>query len=537
MKYFLGRVRTAVLLGVGLDLAVAAGSVQAAGPGIPSLTFTAAELFKPLSTFKSPAGTSWGNGTLFRGYLVLGIDVKEDSAGLQFWDISNPRKPVMVSEKNDGETHRLREIQGYSFSAAYGPDYVVIPSHAGIEIWDFTDIRNLKPVSRLAMSQGGGAGIYNGIISAFWQPPYIYCGGMNTGIYVVDARDPKALRQVKKIPNSTVDGKLVGGVFAVGNLLIVTTMQDVASIGAISSFDISDPANPVLLDSYKGTSLDEGGYTSYLNGNRVWCQGTSGYLQVFDVSDPNDIKHVGPSLDKEERGGYGMIQDGFAHAGMSNRYAKYDIRGAQPKEVGAYGVLGDNDWVISLGNMVFVGDDDGPESQGALLPHQAAPDKAGPLVNMAIPKQGAVNQPLSTRVGFSFTDNVDFATVAAGSFIVRKAGGTPLPGKYSTMAGASIVNFTPDALLSANTTYEVLLPAGGIKDLAGNGIPRDTLFLFSTGASVALRPGSPGAVVPAASGPVDPTDIRNLLGRWLDKRHRKPAAVPGVYSRPPSKVP
>ena len=67
-------------------------------------------------------------------------------------------------------------------------------------------------------------GIYTGVISAFWQPPYINCGSMNSGLFVVDAADPKAPKLVKQISNSSVNGKLVGGVFAVGNILYVTTM-------------------------------------------------------------------------------------------------------------------------------------------------------------------------------------------------------------------------------------------------------------------------------------------------------------------------
>ncbi|MDQ3003529.1 MAG: Ig-like domain-containing protein [Fibrobacterota bacterium] len=500
------------------------------GPGIPSLTYTTAELFKPLATFHSPAGTSWGNGTLFRGYLVLGIDVKEDSAGLQFWDISDPRQPKLVHQKYDSESKRLREIQGFSFTSSYGPDYVAIPSHAGIEIWDFTDIRNPKSVSALAMSKGGGAGIYNGIISAFWQPPYIYCGGMNTGLYVVDARDPKAPKLVKQVSNSTVNGKLVGGVFAVGNILYVTTMQDAASGGAISTFDLADPANPILMDSYVGVLSSDGGYTSYLNGNRIYGQGTTGYLQVFDVSDPFEIKRVGQSPQKTERGGYGMIQDGFAHAGMSDTYVKYDVTGSLPVEVGRCAVPGDNDWTLTLGNLVFIGDDDGPASTGILAPHQTAPDKQGPVVNMAYPRPGAVDQPLSTRVGFTFTDNVDFGSVLPTTFIVRPVGGSPLSGKYATMAGASVVNFTPDVPLLANTTYEVRLPAGGLKDLAGNGIPRDTLIRFTTGSTSAL---SPVGLRKAKLG-VE-AEIRNILGRWIGPARRLHAHGPAP--RPVSESP
>src|SRR6185295_7769476 len=136
-------------------LALVAVGGAGAGPGFPALTFTASELFKPIATIHAPAGTSWGAGAMCRGYLVLGIDINEDSSGLQFWDISNPRSPKLAAQKYDAESHKLREIQGYSFTTAYGGDYVAIPSHTGMEVWDFTDIKNAHRISAIKLAQGG----------------------------------------------------------------------------------------------------------------------------------------------------------------------------------------------------------------------------------------------------------------------------------------------------------------------------------------------------------------------------------------------
>jgi hypothetical protein len=45
----------------------------------------------------------------------------------------------------------------------------------------------------------------------------------------------------------------------------------------------------------------------------------------------------------------------------------------------------------------------------------------------------------------------------------------------------SILNFDPDEDLLPNTTYEVVLPAGGVKDLVGNGIAAEFKSTFTTG--------------------------------------------------------
>jgi hypothetical protein len=68
--------------------------------------------------------------------------------------------------------------------------------------------------------------------------------------------------------------------------------------------------------------------------------------------------------------------------------------------------------------------------------------------------------------------------VSAASFIVRPVGGQPLAGKYGLRM--SVVNFDPDEDLMPGTTYEVILPKGGIADLAGNTIATELKSTFST---------------------------------------------------------
>jgi hypothetical protein len=79
---------------------------------------------------------------------------------------------------------------------------------------------------------------------------------------------------------------------------------------------------------------------------------------------------------------------------------------------------------------------------------------------------------------------VDVQTLKTQTFIVRPVGGEPLPGRYSSQF--NIVNFAPSAPLLANTTYEVVIPAGGIKDYAGNPTGETFTSRFSTGISISL---------------------------------------------------
>ena len=65
-----------------------------------------------------------------------------------------------------------------------------------------------------------------------------------------------------------------------------------------------------------------------------------------------------------------------------------------------------------------------------------------------------------------------------GSFIVRPMGGQPLAGRWGLRMG--VVNFDPDEPLKAATTYEVVLPQGGVKGLVGNALAQEFKSTFTT---------------------------------------------------------
>ncbi len=64
------------------------------------------------------------------------------------------------------------------------------------------------------------------------------------------------------------------------------------------------------------------------------------------------------------------------------------------------------------------------------------------------------------------------------TFIVRPLGGSALEGTFSVTM--SVLNFEPAENFEPQTTYEVVLPAGGIKDYVGNGVAEEFRSTFST---------------------------------------------------------
>src|SRR5207248_7336926 len=104
-------------------------------------------------------------------------------------------------------------------------------------------------------------------------------------------------------------------------------------------------------------------------------------------------------------------------------------------------------------------------------------------------------QAVSSRVGFIMSDQIDITSLTINSFIVRPVGGSAVAGTYSTQMG--MINFAPDQPFSANTTYEVILPSGGIRDVVGNGLAQSFSSHFSTGTAIDSGGGD-----------------TNLLARW-----------------------
>jgi YVTN family beta-propeller protein len=451
---------------------------DAAGPGLPNLTYSSAEVFKPLSIIKNAvAGSARGEGTvqMLEGYLFVpfGKDSGLAGGGFAFYDISNPRAPVKVSQT---DVTALREPHGFGFSTSFGGHIGVMQTISGIQFWDFAN--PLAPVLLKSLVLPGIAesDYALGAWWVFWQAPYVYVGGSGNGLYIIDARDPRNPVHLKTIPTSTWGGFRVGPTFAVGNLLVMTSMDQ----GGLVTMDISDPANPRLLAA---TATTAGQYSGIVNGERIVTAGTDNRLHVYDISNPATITQTVQSADIGGKGGYVSIQDGFAHAGFSAKYAKVNLSTGAIVGTGTSGIAGrDEDFGTVIGNLVLVGNDHTEGS--ALMPHQTTPDTTGPSVNMVSPKNNALGQASTSRVGITLTDQVDLRSVNGSTFIVRPVGGAALPGKYSGQSG--VLNFWPDQPLAAGVTYEVVVPAGGLRDDAGNTVPTAFSSRFTVAGSAAI---------------------------------------------------
>jgi hypothetical protein len=386
------------------------------GPGLANLSYGSNEVFKPIAILNSDvSGSARGHGTvqMVNGYLFVpfGRDSGASGGGFSFYDMSNPRAPVRVSQTN---VTALREPHGFGFSNSYPGRYVVMQSISGIQFWDITNERAPTLLRDMVLPGIAESDYALGAWWVFWQAPYVYVGGSGNGIYVVDATDPRNPTLVRQVPTSSWGGFRVGPVFAVGNLLIGTHNEG----SGIVSLDIGNPRDPRVIAS---TTASGAHYGTIVNGDRVITAGLDNRLRVHDISDPRVFPQLVQSPDTGGRGGYVSTQRGFAHAGFSNKYAKIDLATGAIAGTGTSNIANrDEDFGTVFGNLVLVGNDHGNGS--ALMPHQSAPITGAPVVNMVSPKNNATNQPVTSRIGITLTDQIDLRTVSTASFIVRPVG-------------------------------------------------------------------------------------------------------------------
>ncbi len=295
------------------------------------------------------------------------------------------------------------------------------------------------------------------------------------------------------------DHGVAGTSILIGNLLFV--ISDGSMLGVLA-YDIgpvfeTPPQPPALLDKFTGPV---GGYIGAVWENYLVMAGGDDHDQVFviDYDDPTDLRLVATvnvrgdlALNAGSNVPYVQTQDQY----VFTRRHKIDMETLSTvlelDEVGnnrpAGSVSGQIDvsqYNMPLGNLLITGGYSSAGRDGlGVWCHQAAPDTRAPYVGYHIPRPGQTNFPRGAPISLIIAETLESYTIINGeTVIVRPIGGAPVVA-WTSFSHDGVLTITPKQYLAANTTYEVIIPAGGIKDAAGNGIDGYT-FTFSTGGSV-----------------------------------------------------
>jgi len=451
--------RSSSILPLLLFLASAASPLQAQEPRFfPQETQVAGDIF---------ANHMWGGNqrvsrvAYHNGFLYT--STQNFTPRVRVWDIEDPRNPTM-----------LHEFPSVNSGHQYGILDNRIDFSNGNASFDATN-----PLVPLRVDGGlttSGAG------RVFFYPfAFSFASSYNSGtpatFTITDQRTDSVLATFDPVADAGVVGKPI----AIGNLLIYAALHNSSGV---ATYDISDPTQPRFLDSIDGV----GGYEPSIWRHYIVlthedeAHSDMRGMTLIDFSDPTNLRVAG-HMPAEEMPGihrYTQFQDQYGFTGQ----AKIDM--TTLSVVQEYPKAGITDeYSLPLGNLIAFGQFNG---RCTIIAHQSEPDTLPPTVAYHLPADGAVDQAITSRIGIVIHETLASETVRYGeSVIVRPLGGETIPG-ILYRNDLDILQFTPDEALLPGTTYEVLLPAGGIHDVCGNPIAEYRFTFTTAGDTPITRP-------------------------------------------------
>lgn len=466
------------------------------GPGGPSVSFAPEQLYERCAYLDGgmdgDVGAEEKHDTfehhnmvaMFDGYLMMPWAPEFGlNSGITFYEFNDPCAPKAIGNAQDND---MRESHSVGFAQADGRWYMVADylknlsfTDGGILFWDVTDPTAPAVVSKLTLPGFLYPDAYKLVtLSVFWQYPWVYVAGADNGLYVVDARDPRAPVLVHQYKFDPI--LRAGQVSVVGDLLMVSAAEGTRT----ALLDVSEPDFPQPIPGGDFSIPFEAYFANLAGGYAFYArkQGGGGLI-VYDVRDPQAPAPAG-EFQSDGNGGYVFIKDSFAFVGESSFAAIYDISDlSKITEVARMSLTGDLDTLTPIGNVVVLAVDDKAEKDqaSAVAPWQTAPDTAPPRVTWSVPAAGATIGARS-RIGVTFSEFIDPKSGWEGSVRLYKTGVDPALGRVfgDVSVQEVIVSFAPREPLAPATSYTLEIPAGGIRDYNGNAIAEPFVITFET---------------------------------------------------------
>ncbi|MCB9665124.1 MAG: Ig-like domain-containing protein [Alphaproteobacteria bacterium] len=417
-------------------------------------------------------------------------------------DVRDPFAPVVEAvlesphHAGEAESHQLAFVRGWNERIR-----AATISGRGVDLWDLTDLANPHQLAALELDGIRYGDNTEAVWGLAWDGRWLFVGGTSTGLWVVDTAEVTRPEVVARLTVAELGGVSAGPLWSMGNLLVVTTPKDHKGVATV---DIGVPDDPVLLDA---EIPDVKSYIGGFYGAHAWLLSP---LRAYDVlTDPAAITLTSSTATLATE--YVSFADGSAWIGRLRPVPgveRYDVTDpAAPVKIGElagrtddeplHGYLTDDQFSFPLGNVVVLCDDE--VRHGCVLAAaEARPDTTPQEVLAVWPPDESVGQPVTTRVGLSLADVIDVATLDPEDLRVQPLGGDPVVGSWGV--SGTVLTFSPRAPLEADTTYEVIVPAGGLTDLFGNAVGRTTSSTFSTGAELVRVPCAVDTPAPVAVG-------------------------------------
>lgn len=460
------------------------------GPGGPAVAYEADALYQNCAFLDGGFSDSDHHNlvVMFDGYLLMPWAPEWGAGGLTFFDVSDPCNPATVGSNTSGD---MRETHAIGFSEVGGRWYAVtahveeglLNTGGGVMFWDVTNPEQPLPLSTLELPGHLYPDAYARVVqSTFWQGDYVYAGGSDNGLYIVDASDP--LNPTLAHQEAFDPTLRVGQVQVVGNLLIATAAEGPRTV----LLDVSLPTQPQPIAGGDFTLEDSAGvpreaYFANVTAGMVWyaVKSGGGGVMAYDVHDPSNPTLAG-HFDSGGNGGYVFVKDDVAVVGESSFAGLYDVSDlGNMQSIAQLDLEGDLDTATPIGNVIVLSVDDeaNADEASAIAPFLEAPDEDAPFVNWSVPADGAEGLAVTSRIGVTFNEMVAPKSAWEGSVrLYETRTGTPVAGRSTVQE--SIVNFQPDGVLTPGTQYTFEIPAGGVVDYNGNAVAEDFSITFTT---------------------------------------------------------
>ncbi len=450
-------------------------------------SFTEAELWQSCASLSGTEADELHHNLQlpYRGHLVLPWSPEWGRGGISLFDMEDPCAPVRAG---DGYSDDMRETHAMGFvylppddphagDWGVGNGKVFGGFDTGPLFWDLSDPAAPAAAGLFILPDAIYPDSYTRVsLSVFWQYPWLYVASSDNGVFVVDATDPRSPTLVGQV----AFGLRAGGVFALGNELLVTSAEQTSA----ALLDISDPTNPTLLPgSPFATTNRDGEPVETYHGNRTgdWAffarkEGAGGPI-VYDISDPTHPTFVSDTTDAGN-GGYVFYDEGVIFVGESSHASIWDARDlSNLVSIGTATLPGDLDTAVPWGNVALLSVDE-PETDEAtvVVPWQTDADRKGPMVLSTNPEPDSTGWYVGARVGIGFDEFVEPASVYPGSLRLLDAEGRPVEGWASTQE--SIASYVPKLPLLPGVTYT--FEVEGVTDIHGNAMDGVHRFQFTT---------------------------------------------------------
>lgn len=462
-----------------------------AGPGASNQSFEEASLWQSCAFLAGgPADLdSHGSVSMYDGYLLMPWAPEEGGGGLSVFAVAEPCSPERLADATDPgirQTHGIslrrhgqQVLTAFSYHGGLAGDEVI----GGVQIWDLSDLGQPQVVSQILLPGYNYPDATSRVtIATAWLGDLLLVAGADNGLYVVDAADPSAPTLVAQ--HELASSIRLGRVHVLGSLGMLSSMEGARTL--LVEFDQEGrpeliPGGELAVSDVEGVERDYH-FAEWVGNTALFARKESGGGFISYRFEPPSALVVGAEhYNNDGFGGHVRRQKDRVFVGDSNFAGVYDISLSEPVEEGRAQLQGDLDTATPMGNVMIlsVDKDASPGQASAVVPFASGPDIEGPSVEFTWPADGASLVPLSSSLGVAFDEEVEFKSVFEGSFRVATDRGVEVLGTFSLQG--SLVTFSPEEALADDTSYQVVIPSGGIVDFSGNPTAEEYRFTFTTG--------------------------------------------------------